>query len=337
MIKWFILGLMSIVCFIGFEDKPKAVVLIEEESSVSKWLLQLGQQELMSKAPDYGIEGISAVKGKEIIINGFTEKPDGGVSGKQSSHFVCISCHNIEREDPDLTKNDPLARLYYTNERGLPLLQGTTLYGAVNRSSYYNGDYELKYGELVEPARNNIRNAIQLCATECAQGRRLKDWELESILAYLWEIDLKISDLKLTEEEKKFITSATKDADKKKAIDLLQSKYLSKSDAHFVYPPEDRKSGYPYEGNVENGKLIYENSCLHCHYKERYSFLHLDKSKMSTHHLASKAGSYSRQSIYQVIRWGVQSKSGKPSYMPQYTAEKMSDQMVEDLRAYLEE
>jgi mono/diheme cytochrome c family protein len=137
--------------------------------------------------------------------------------------------------------------------------------------------------------------------------------------------------------EKKYIEDANTEEAKKKAAEIVYSKFLSKSEATFVYPPEDRKAGYSYKGNPENGKLIYENSCLHCHYNQRYSFLHLDKSKMSTHHLASKAGSYSRQSIYQVIRWGVPSKSGKPSYMPQYTQEKLTNEMVEDLRAYLEE
>jgi mono/diheme cytochrome c family protein len=335
--KWMIVGLMSLIWLFGFEFNSAPTYILDEDTSVTKLLLRLGEKDLMTKSPDYGIEGVSVERGKEIILNGFTKKPNGGTSGKQSSHFVCTSCHNIVQEDPDLRVNDPLARLHYTNEKGIPYLQGTTLYGAVNRSSYYNGDYEKKYGDLVEPARKDIRKAIQLCATECAQGRALDDWELESILAYLWEIDLKVTDLELTEMEKKSIEEAHTEEAKKKAAEIVQSKFLSKSEATFVYPPEDRKAGYSYEGNPENGKLIYENSCLHCHYNQRYSFLHLDKSKMSTHHLASKAGSYSRQSIYQVIRWGVPSKSGKPSYMPQYTREKLTNEMVEDLRAYLEE
>ena len=41
-------------------------------------------------------------------------------------------------------------------------------------------------------------------------------------------------------------------------------------------------------------------------------------------------------SIYQVIRYGTPPKGGKEAYMPQYTAEKMSDQQMADLRAFIE-
>ena len=119
-------------------------------------------------------------------------------------------------------------------------------------------------------------------------------------------------------------------------IDYIKSLYLSASEAHFVHPPDDRKLGYALEGDTENGRLIYENSCLHCHYQKKFSFLHLDNSKLSFKHLRKHVSTYKRHSIYQVIRWGVPSKSGKRSYMPQYTRERMSDQQVEDLRAYIE-
>ncbi|NNF33163.1 MAG: cytochrome c [Saprospiraceae bacterium] len=310
----------------------------DDQLGVASVLRELGDSVVLSKLPDFTVKGASAEKGKSIIELGFAEKPGGGKSGKQSSHFVCTSCHNTSQEDPDLTVNDPLARLKYTADKGMPFLQATTLYGAVNRETYYNGDYYLKYGELVEPARNDIRGAIQLCATECAQGRALNDWEMESILLYLWDIDLKLGDLNLNEEEKEMVVDHLNNSkDHHEAINLLKSRYLLKSDATFVYPPEDRKQGYNHEGNVENGKMIYENSCLHCHYKQKYSFFHLDSRKLSFKHLRAKAGSYSRQSIYQVIRWGVPTKSGKSSYMPQYTNEKLTDAMVEDLRAYIEQ
>jgi mono/diheme cytochrome c family protein len=309
-----------------------------DQIGVADALRALGDSVMISKLPDLTVNGASAEKGRDIIFTGFAEKPNGGKSGKQSKHFVCTSCHNTKREDPDLTINDPMARLKYTNEMGMPYLQATTLYGAVNRETYYNGDYDKKYGDLVKPARNNIREAIQLCAVECAQGRALKDWEMESILLWLWENDLKLGDLDITESQKKEIEKAMDSSiEHHHLIDLLKSKYLLKSDATFVYPPEDRMMGYAYDGNPENGQLIYENSCLHCHYKQKYSFLHLDRGKMSFKHLRSKAGSYSRQSIYQVIRWGVPTKSGKNSYMPQYTQEKLTNAMVEDLRAYIEQ
>lgn len=278
-----------------------------------------------AKRPNFDIEGVSAEVGKGIFHDGFAAKPKGGKTSKQSKHFVCSSCHNVEREDPDLSVVDAQARLEYTSERGLPFLQGSTMHGAVNRATYYNGDYVKKYGDLVYPARNDIRNAIQLCATECAQGRELKDWELESILAYLWTLEFKLSDLGLDESSASQL-----------GVEGINAKYLQGSPATFIPPPTDRKVGTGLIGNPENGRLIYENGCLHCHYRGRYSFLHLDKSRLSFKHLKKTMPNYSRHSIYQVIRWGVPSKSGKASYMPQYTEEKMSDQQLADLRSYIE-
>ena len=88
--------------------------------------------------------------------------------------------------------------------------------------------------------------------------------------------------------------------------------------------------------NGNDGEVYSENSCMHCHYKKRYSFLHLDNSKMSFRHLNNKAGTYSRHSIYQVIRWGTYAKHGKKSYMPFFTEEKMTNQQLADLRSYIE-
>ena len=166
------------------------------------WLLMFWEslgEEVPNKV-DPAINGVSPERGKELVLYGKTSKPNGGKTKKQSKHFVCTSCHNIQREDPDLTVSDPQARLEYVQKNGMPFLQGTTLYGAVNRTSFYNGDYEKKYGDLVKPARNSIREAIQLCAVECAQGRRLENWELESVLSYLWTIGLKMEDLGLPED-----------------------------------------------------------------------------------------------------------------------------------------
>lgn len=283
---------------------------------------------------DASIKGASVEIGRSLFHDGFADKPGGGTTKRQSKHFVCTSCHNTQREDPDLTQADPQARLDYAKENNLPLLQGTTLYGAVNRTSFYNDDYEKKYGKLVIPARNNIRKAIQLCAVECAQGRALKDWETESILMYLWSLQLTLNDLKLSKEE---YASIEKGMDQKKAsvASLIQSKYLSGSPAHFVKPPENRTEGYAYTGDAANGKLIYELSCLHCHENKRYSLFELDNNEMTFDYLERHIPRYSHASLYQVTRYGVRPLYGKRSYMPQYTAEKMSDQMVEDLRAYI--
>ncbi|NND33498.1 MAG: cytochrome c, partial [Saprospiraceae bacterium] len=276
---------------------------------------------------------------RDLVIRGITTKEgENEETKKQSKHFVCTSCHNLDREDPDLTQADPEARLSYVKEKGMPFLQGTSLYGVINRTSYYNGDYEKKYGKLVYNARNDLREAIQLCAVECAQGRRLQSWELESILAYLWTIGLQLDDLNLDQNEKDKLKNARiGEGDKTAAIEMIKSHYLQASPATFGSPPEDRKEGYDKIGNPDNGRLIYDLSCQHCHERSRYSFFNLDDATLTFKYLERHLPKYTRYSIYQVGRYGTPPLNGKRAYMPQYTLEKMSNQQMEDLRSFIEQ
>ncbi len=327
-----------IVCFIVGASLivPKEIEPLNESMRVYKLLESLGF-ESVDHFPNTEIFGVSVKRGEELIKEGFSTKPGGGSTRKQSKHFVCTSCHNLEREDPDLSKPNPKDRLNYTAEKGIPFLQGTTLYGVVNREYFYNDDYYKKYGDLVIPARNDIREAINLCAVECAQGRKLMEWELESILAYLWSIDLKFSDLMISDEEKAYIKNAYENHNNQdSATHLIRSKYKTSSPAHFTTAFDSKMALENLTGNAENGKLIYENSCLHCHANRRYSFLLLDDNKLTFQHLAKKADGYSHHSILQVTRYGVYSKSGKRSYMPQYPLERLSDQQLADLDAYIQ-
>lgn len=307
----------------------------QEEATVIE-ILEKNGVDYSDKKPNFNIKGVSAEIGKQIFHKGFASH-DGMKAKQQSKHFVCTSCHNYQQEDPDLTINDPQARLEYTADRDMPFLQGTTMYGAVNRKTYYNGDYFKKYGELVYDARNDIRNAIQLCATECAQGRALKDWEMESMLAYLWTLQYKLSDLNLDEAEKNLIMKNDGSTSDTTIVNMLESKYLSGSDATFIPPPTDRKAGNGLQGDAENGKLIYKNSCLHCHYQGRYAYLYLDDHKMSLKYLRGKIPTYHPHSLYQVVRWGIGSHYMNEAYMPNYTEEKLSEQQLADLVAYIKE
>lgn len=333
-----IISLLGMATFVlSSLNVTKAPVFVaSENSSIAEVLEKLGDETLMPK-PDFSIKGVSAEKGADLVLRGITKDVKGGKTSKQSQHFVCTSCHNVEREDPNLSVVDPQARLLYAKENGLPFLQGTALYGAVNRTNFYNGDYEKKYGNLVVKARNNLREAIQLCAVECSQGRSLKSWEMESVLAYLWTIDLKIGDLDLSTEEltsvNQLLAGGETDTE---TVQLLKSKYLQAAPATFIDPPKNRREGNGYQGNPENGQLIYELSCLHCHDNQRYSFFDLSKSADNFDFLAKHFTKYTRYSVYQVGRYGTSPLPGKRAYMPQYTEEKMSREMMEDLRAYLE-
>ncbi len=335
--KLFIITFLPLIIFLGTSVQIEKDIEINHDTALWDVLKGLGEA-----APNHEVNaevhGYDLEIGKGIVLDGIGRSGGKKKTRLQSKHFVCTSCHNITKEDPDLSKVDAQARLDYCAENGIPYLQGTTLYGAVNRNSFYNGDYEKKYGELVEPTRNNLREAIQLCAVECSQGRRLNTAELESVLGYLWTLQMKLGDLNLSKKEYAEIEAHLngKQKDHAAIIEFIKSKYRQDSPAHFIEPPADRKAGSGLTGNADNGKKIYELSCLHCHEKERYSFFSLDDSKQSFCYLKKHFPKFSHVSVYQVGRFGTPPLPGKRAYMPQYTLEKMTVQQMEDLRAYIE-
>jgi mono/diheme cytochrome c family protein len=332
---YWIFAILAALTFI-LASSPAKWKELDRTQYVTDVLTALGEDSIPHKA-NMLVPGVSAQKGEDIVKNGFTSNQGFGNSRRVSKHFVCTSCHNIQLEDPDLRYADPQARLLFTNMRNMPFLQGSPLYGIVNRTKFYNQDYYKKYGLLVYKARNDIRESIQLCAVECSQGRKLKDWEVESILAYLWQIGLKLEDLELENEDIELIELALAgEGDRKHAREVIQSKYLNYSPAHFTDPPKDRTIGNGLKGNPENGRMIYEQSCLHCHFQKRYSFFDLDNERGSFELLDRHMTKYTKRSVYQVVRYGTEPMNLKRAYMPHYTLEKMSRQQVEDLRAYIE-
>lgn len=286
---------------------------VRGEMPVAEVLEQLGDPPLPHK-PDTGLAGVSVARGRDLVTKGNPAAPGGEVS----RHFTCLACHNVQRDEPTLSYDNPQERLDYVVKKDLPFLPGTALYGAVNRTAFYNGDYEKKYGDLVENARHSLRGAIQLCAVECSQGRPLNTVEMESVLAYLWTIGLKMDDLKLNEQQIENVEAALAGhGDKTEAARLIKSRYATEAPATFVTPPEDRKTGYPVEqADPANGQLIYERSCLHCHENKRYAFFRLDESRFSHRHLQKHIPRYTRYSIYQVMRYGTSPIPGKRAYMP---------------------
>lgn len=325
-----VLLLLPLLALLSLTDIASTVLDINREQPVREVLSALGEP-----LPDHYISALppkaSIEIGEQIVHTGTAESVS-----LQSPHFVCTSCHNVEKEFADLRDTDPEKRLAYAVENNLPFLPASPLYGAVNRTTWYNGDYEKKYGKLVIPARNDLREAIQLCAVECSQGRRLKNWELESVLGYLWTLELKMEDLAIPETDYQKFENAD-DKNSAALIADLKSYYPTNSPAEFVTPPADRKAGYGLTGDTEKGAQLYKHSCLHCHDNQRYSFFELNDSKITRKFLSKHFPKYSRYSIYQVSRYGAPSHPGKRAYMPQFTAEKMSDQQIEDLLAYLGE
>lgn len=338
--KRFIISASIIIAVLIMITAFKNVTEIEdnwtEKTSVQKVLSDLGN----TKSKHFIVPDERQIKkGEEIVKNGFTTNKRGGKTRRVSKHYVCTSCHNVQREDPILTKHNPEARLKYVKEHKIPFLQGTTFWGITNRESWYNDDYVNKYGaEAIGKARDDLRAATQLCAVECAQGRKMKDWEIEAVLAYFTSLELKMSDLDLSKKD--WAKLKDNSINKVEKITFLKSKYATKSPAHFYDSPKSKKEGYPNtkKGNIENGKNIYDLSCKYCHQgKNAVSHLLLDDTQLSLQYLKRKMLKNTHLSIYQIIPYGTYAIPGHKPYMPHYPLERMSLQQVEDLRAYIEQ
>ena len=307
------------------------------QTPVSSVLIALGDE-----APEHyvGTHDMAKLeKGKDLIISGGPWN-NGEVEYRLSNHFVCIDCHNMQPEATFADDNDPDSRLQFAKKTNLPYLPGSTLYGITNRTSWFNGDHEKKYGkELVEPARHDLKNAIQLCSKECSVGRELTDDEMESVLHFLSAMELKMKDLDLSEDELAQITKIGQTpVEKSASINLIKSKYIDGYPATFAeeIPKNERKMGK--EGNLENGKWIYEKSCLHCHGEDKVTIKTVFGSGDEQKDFDWLAGYFRKSnggSIYWITRHGTSSKEKNPEYMPIYSKEKLSDSQVEDLAAYI--
>jgi len=226
--------------------------------------------------------------------------------------------------------------LEYCKDNNLPFLQGTTLWGVVNRTSWYNDDYIEKYGDLTLVAKNDLPATIQLCAQECSQGRTLKPWELRGILAYLWSIQIKINNLTISPKLLKQINSATTDLEKKQVIEHLKSLYSQKSSAHFITPKTELPTiqSLPL-GDPKNGQLIYEISCKVCHQPKGSATTKLTSSKSTKNKFLVNLNTNSQFDLYKITRKGTHPSNTKKNYMPLYSLERLSSQQLKDLIAYL--
>lgn len=333
---------VGLVSFTTMPLSPDAIQDVSDETPVWDVMEDLGK--IKVNALNDQIQGVSAQKGADIIFKGYSTKKDGsGTTKLQSPYFKCTACHNPEREYKDLADINAKDRLQYAIDQDMPFLQGSSFYGIVNRTTFYNDDYQKKYGGVpqIKASFNDIRTAIKFCATQCAQGRELEDWEVESILAYFWTKELKIGDLKLDKEEKEKVTAALETEESTaRALHILEDHYLKSAPAHFAENDIEYKALSEKEladkAAFANGKEIYERSCLHCHGRQEYSFFHLDDSPQAFQYLINKTKKGDKNSIFKITRHGTYSLNGKKSYMPQFPIEKMSDRQLKDLRIYVE-
>lgn len=306
--------------------------------------------------------------GKALFFTSSVPDPPVGPrpSPKISQYFTCSNCHNVAREDPVLTDQDPEARLRYIQDKpSLALLQGTTFWGAVNRVSFYNG-YYAQYHDLCTPENTtntqvanggpddkgrcapgtrkmnpaSFEDAIQICSGYCSLGRYMLRWELDAMLAYFWNLEVRLSDLGLSKEEEGKVRAALVPLSRgAKAVEearaLLASRYLRAAGDTFRNMPALKHNinagtwtvgAYPngksYVGDTARGRQIYDRGCAHCHGTALMP--------MEGGPLVGDVGSF-----YQVLAKGTY-ETEQP-YMPEFTLQRLSRQQAADVQAYLQQ
>ena len=96
-----------------------------------------------------------------------------------------------------------------------------------------------------------------------------------------------------------------------------------------------RKKTSPILNNFNNGRKIYELSCLYCHGEKRYADFKLNDSQSTFIFLKKNFDdTTSRFSIYDALRYNPTARNQK-SNSPHFTKQRMSDQQLQDLRFYI--
>ncbi len=315
-------------------EPPEAPSLLAPQTPVGDLLRALGDppaEHWMPPAPQL------AAQGEAIVLSGRGEDPFGKAGPRVSAAFDCTDCHNVVREDPSLAVSDPEARQSYALEHGLKLLPATTLWGIVNREAWFNDDYIKKYGSLVKSANKSLRWAIQLCSAECSQGRTLADWEMDAVLTYLWTLQMTVGDLALSDEARTIVSAALENTDHRAAaVAAVKSHYLRKSPAHTGEPPADREAGYAGAGDAARGEFVFKEGCLVCHDRGGPGTYRLGANKASYRELLRFRTAEDGRSFYETVRHGTRPYGVPMAYMPFYTKERLSDQQLDDLLAFLQ-
>jgi len=330
-----IASIAIILSFKGY-DQPSYSIYNDNNklsTNITSWsvedaLLYLGEKPPIHYIPKLDMD--SARMGEEMVRYG---KLSDGSNKRISKYFYCTDCHNLQKETADPADQSPEAVLEYGKKNKIPFLPAATFYGMYNKTNWYNGDYARKYGDLVAPTRDTLFNAIQLCATQCSQGREMTDWEIRCVMHYYKSLEYKITDLVFTKEELDQL-GADVVSEKKSAIIRIKSKYHQTNEATFGTSKIPEIEGHV--PNLENAEYIYVYGCLHCHAPEKeITNFDLSMDKLSFKFLEAKLYKYNSFSLSHITRYGTYAISGRRQYMPQYTMENMSDVQLLDLIGYI--
>jgi hypothetical protein len=298
------------------------------ELGVEEILIKLGEKPPIHYIPV--LDKDSARMGEEMVRFG---KLNDGSNKRISKFFVCTDCHNQVKESADPGDESPEAVLEYGKKNKIPFLPAATFYGQYNKRHWYNGDYDKKYGDLVKPTRDSLYNAIQLCATQCSQGREMTFWEIRCVMHYFKSLEYKMADLVFTPYEINLLGKAVVN-NHDIAREIIHSRYSEINDATFGTSQIPEIEGHV--PNLENAEYIYDYGCLHCHAKDKeITNFDLGNDKLSFKFLEAKLYKYNSFSLSHITRYGTYAISGRRQYMPQYSMQNMSDSQLLDLIGYI--
>jgi cytochrome c len=281
------------------------------------------------------------IKGQQLVTQGYTRSFKGNKTASTSKKLFCVACHTIEKEHPNIGNMNPQSRLEYGDSMSIPFLPGAPFYGLVNRVAFFTNDYQQIFAHKnrldLQFGHRDIRKAIQACNTVYAKGRTLDAWEIESILAYLWTLELKIGDLNIPDSILTIAEEAIKtNRNNARAVNLMRRYYQEVYPASLTppLPIQERSLISPVLNSFTTGKKVYKQSCLHCHANKRYANFKLDRRQKTFKFLKKHFDSPTRYSIYDAVRYSPGSKGNKTN-PPHYTAQRMSNQQLQDLRFYI--
>jgi hypothetical protein len=287
-----------------------------------------------------------AAWGKELVLHGQVRQPPEGPAPSKllAERYRCVHCHNLQREDARLPIQDPEAREKLIRKQNpadpsrrdgevLHLAPGTTLWGSPNRETFYNAHFakyrnqKLISGQPMDPTK--LVDAIAVCCRFCSGGRYPEQWELDAMLAYHWELELKLKDLNLPADQEQRVLAALNTTDAQaiaaarqtirqsilKAAGATKSAVPDRSEGDTDFYPDSTK----ITGNAKLGQFVYQSACAGCH-------------GTAVNSLANRALLMDDKRFHFYTREGTE-RDGL--YMPMMSAERLSRPQAADVRAYL--
>ena len=263
---------------------------------------------------------------------------------------------------------DPEARFEWIERTGekLFMLQGATLWGAVNRKSFYAGDYS-KYHDLCVPKGeelfpwlpcgplfgfcmpgcrtmdpDTLVDATQVCSHYCSVGRYLRTWELYALLAFFWDQEIRLEDLELTPQARAdgagvLTLPVPEPREAKRLRDLLAGAYANTAGNTFRGLPKLAGGAAPGKPIVEypdGSKFTGDFRRGAILWRLSCGHCHEARERPLTR---EKAGLFSKNAEQFQIMIAKGTRQSFRRYMPNFTLERLSRRQSTDILAFLQQ